>query len=288
MPSRTSSPTLLITSRSELYSPQLSCVSFMKPYASTYITDYINSHNAKEKTGHCDDNLPLSPYNDKSSKKRVLFADAVGLDLVQVRYMTAGRDTPPNLDPKIFSALDISKDKPVVPTLQLDFQQPVSDYCQFRQSLEHNHVCLESVSINDNVVVGTVKVKNMAFHKTVFVRITYDGWVSSENVAAYYVNNGLFNAQGDELASPVDTFSFTHEVPVDKITQRGVEFAVCFRCNEQEFWDNNSNKNYHITVKDGTAPYSKSDFSLKKAFEETNWTEFAIWRDLESDYTPYW
>lgn len=58
----------------------------------------------------------------------------------------------------------------------------------FRQKLETNNVSLENVIVkeNDSIVVGTVKVKNVSFHKEVIVRTTWDDWKSQEDIFCTY------------------------------------------------------------------------------------------------------
>lgn len=259
----------------------LSYLSFMRPYGSCYFNEPIKNYEDSH-----------SPSTEKPSlRKRVSFADSVGLALEHVRHITAGRDTPPDLSAHVFASLNLDDHQPKFPNLQLCFLQPVSDYSRFRQSLEQRNVSLESVSINGNQIIGTVKVKNLAFDKTVLTRLTYNGWITSEDVSAYYVNNGMINAQGNQIASAIDTFSFTHDLSGEKLKQNsGVQFAVCFRCAGQEFWDNNNGKNYCIEADSAPgSPVSQSTTSASPAADQNcNWTQFAIWRDLESDYTPYW
>lgn len=47
---------------------------------------------------------------------------------------------------------------------------------------------LENVIVkeNDSIVVGTVKVKNISFHKEVIVRTTWDDWKSQEDIFCIY------------------------------------------------------------------------------------------------------
>lgn len=49
------------------------------------------------------------------------------------------------------------------------FAQPASDYLAFRGRLDRDNVSLENVIVREaeQVVVGTVKVRNLAFHKEV-------------------------------------------------------------------------------------------------------------------------
>jgi len=49
-------------------------------------------------------------------------------------------------------------------------------------------VSLENVIVreNESIVVGTVKVKNLSFHKEVVVRATWDAWNSQEDIFCNY------------------------------------------------------------------------------------------------------
>ncbi|XP_067928368.1 protein phosphatase 1 regulatory subunit 3B-like [Watersipora subatra] len=280
-------------------SSKLSCVNLMKPYTTACILDYLNDQRAEENASVQMNDLhvssPPTTLNsseqcngmDLPSKKRVSFADSVGLELVHIRHMTAGRDTPPDLDPQIFISLGQSNEKSRTPSLQPVFSQPIANFSQFMQSLERNNVQVESVVVKDSLIIGTVKVKNLAFYKTVFVRVTRDHWRSSYDVSAHFVNNGL--CKPADLSTSTDTFSFTIDIPLNEVAQVGIEFAVCYRCNGQEFWDNNGNKNYCFKLKDDddSSVGCEQPWKLPPA-NQTNWTEFAIWRGLESNHTPYW
>ena len=223
-----------------------------------------------------------------AKEKRVKFADSVGLELVQIRHMTAGRDTPPNLSPSIMAMLRSEPEKLSGPSLSLNFYQPVSDYGIFRQSLEKNFVSLESLSISDNRLIGTIKVKNLAFSKSVFLRITYDDWHSYEDIDAYYVNNGLVCAQGAPFSLSIDTFSFDHEIPYEKLMRPAIHFAVGFRCESHEYWDNNDSKNYTILVHNSSQREYAPTCQRQKSLDDTNWSEYAAWKLTTNDFTPYW
>ncbi|KAF6017714.1 PPP1R3C [Bugula neritina] len=276
-------------------SPSINYPKYIQPYPTSYITDCMSSCKLPKHVDlHEQQSLGVRKSNlsliKESTKKKVSFADSVGLDLVQVRHMTEGRDTPPNLSPNIFRSLEPDNKNSAAPSLALAFQQPASDYTKFTQSVINNSVSLENISLNGNVIVGTVGVKNIAFEKKVVVRFTYDNWLTSEDVPAHYINNGLGHSRDSGRIPAIDTFSFTHEVPTDKLTHHDIQFVVCYHCCGQEFWDNNRSKNYHINVHRDSNNNNSSPFSFSKhpLFHVENWTEFAIWKSLESDYSPYW
>ena len=79
----------------------------------------------------------------------------------------------------------------------------------------------------------------------VLIRSTSDDWATHEDAYCTYVSNGLKTPAVTVL---YDTFSFRVALPPQS---RRLEFCVCFRCGESEFWDSNSGKNY-VLLKKGT------------------------------------
>lgn len=257
-----------------------------------------NLKNLAIDSNHTQNSEETDESPQSKQQKRVKFADSVGLELVQIRHMTAGRDTPPDLDPSIFAFLNVdNEEKPAGPTLTLDFPQPVSNYSFFRETLEGNKVALESISINDCQLVAAVKVKNISFHKKVFLRITYDNWSSFTDVDAYYVNNSLSSALGS-AASATDTFSVSYEIPCNHLGTSPILFAVCFQCNGDEYWDNNRGRNYRILVNGNLpVPGPRQSYLMRMDSSELYYnttgldrspSEFAVWKYLKDDSTPYW
>lgn len=106
-------------------------------------------------------------------------------------------------------------------------------------------------------MVGTVKVKNISFHKEVIVRVTWDDWKSQQDIFCTYNK-----AYGPATCAHVvfDTFSFKITLPP---SSKRLEFCICFRTETQEYWDNNEGKNYTITKRspfyyNALSPYEKN------------------------------
>ncbi|KAI7866973.1 putative phosphatase regulatory subunit-domain-containing protein [Spinellus fusiger] len=107
------------------------------------------------------------------------------------------------------------------------------------------HILLDKkFAVEDNAVIGRVQVRNLAYHKAVFIRYTYDCWQTSTDVEAVYrdatTGQGLY-----------DTFGFS--IPLAHLADRGqvratIDFAVRYHVEGQEFWDNNDGKNYGLQV----------------------------------------
>lgn len=121
----------------------------------------------------------------RKTKKKVVFADDQGLSLTEVRIMSEPSNVPPHWSLQFLAHITQGWVSPI-PTEQwtIDFKQPASDYLDFRRRLDKENVSLENVIVreNDNVVVGTVKVRNLSFNKEVIVRATWDNWKSQEDI----------------------------------------------------------------------------------------------------------
>ncbi|XP_050089212.1 uncharacterized protein LOC126573274 isoform X2 [Anopheles aquasalis] len=178
------------------------------------------------------------------NKKKVVFADDQGGQLTQVRVMREPSYMPPIWSLQFLAHVTQGMISPV-PQEQwvVDFVQPASDYVRFRQKLDERNVSLENVIIKETeqLIVGTVKVKNLSFHKEVILRSSCDNWKTHEDTFCTYsvVGNGAASAY-----LIFDTFSFKLTLPPKS---RRIEFCACFKCDGVEYWDNNDGRNYSLT-----------------------------------------
>ena len=181
---------------------------------------------------------------------------------------------------------DLSKPCGSLAVYSLNFSQPASDYLNFRKRLDHNLISLENVILDRFQITGTVKVKNISYHKNVFIRCSHNNWLSYYDYQAQFVPGDYFNENSsiyssknyslstvfyqnhnntyDPIHKDHDTFRFDFQLPktVDqnnfnhqnKINNNNstasIQFCICYRSglgNEaKEFWDNNDGKNYHV------------------------------------------
>uniref|UniRef100_A0A914Y3G8 CBM21 domain-containing protein n=1 Tax=Panagrolaimus superbus TaxID=310955 RepID=A0A914Y3G8_9BILA len=178
------------------------------------------------------------------SKKKVRFADDCGGALESVRVMTEPSDCPPKINPSVIrryrkaakafaSATEkcnvLSTDEESSDddedelysskkhaSWKIGFTQPASEYVKFRESLEKNKVALENVMLrNDHCkMLGTIKVANISFEKSVFVRFTSDGWKS------YLDRPGTYQSSSSKT---YDTFAFEIDVPMNE-----GDVSICF------------------------------------------------------------
>lgn len=227
------------------------------------------------------------PTWKKRKKKRVVFADSRGLALTAVHVFSEAEDnllselqfhmteiegaaSDLHLVPRegegrqeepTFRTSGLWVNLPLLPRcvlgaedcgshLLLDFVQPAADYLDMRNRLKTQQVCLETCSVQDRMLSGTVQVRNVSFEKSVLVRITYDSWRSYQDVVGLYLNN-IYGCPD------IDTFSFSVLVPEVFEPSNVVEFCIQYQTPDQTFWDNNDGKNYRLVVADakgGPAP----------------------------------
>ncbi|XP_050545433.1 protein phosphatase 1 regulatory subunit 3B-like isoform X2 [Daktulosphaira vitifoliae] len=259
-----------------------------------------------------DENEPTSPTK---SKKKVVFADDRGLSLTQVRLM----NEPSNQPPKLMGIAPYLNQSPSVlqstannpkqsDQWQLRFPQPASSYLDFRKRLDESGVSLENVIVKsqDRRIVGTVKVRNLSYDKEVFVRCTHDKWATFEDTLCTYVQNNTISSNStagsaQNVTAIYDTFSFRLTLPGNATS---MEFAVCYKGGDFEYWDNNDGANYCLInnnqVSQTTSPspmLSPSptliEFEQKSPVpffgdqsRQNSWS--SIWREQKSDtYTTY-
>ena len=134
---------------------------------------------------------------------------------------------------------------------EICFRQPASEYITFRNKLDKNSVSLENIIVreNEHCLIGTIKVKNIAYVKQVTLRITFDHWINHVDVDCTYVEQPGLNSQ-TAVRSLYDTFRFRYELPAkERSRARQIDFCVRYFTDGIEFWDNNDGENYTIKKK---------------------------------------
>lgn len=302
-------PAELILHSPPVYSPLL--------YGPLVVTaPTITSRSVPPRIRPCLSSGSLSLDNDGRQKKKVVFADDRGRPLTQVRVMSEPSNVPPLWSTAYVAGLTggllgISKDQSQeaaqdsTPPWQVTFPQPASDYLAFRRKLDQDNVSLENVIVRESeqCLVGTVKVRNLAYDKEVVVRASSDSWSTHEDVHCTYV---------EQPGSPgplilYDTFRFRLTLPV---ASNIIEFCVRYRTEGKESWDNNEGKNYLVRKKqeprvpttrydstqtakcDGLFKGNETRDGMPQIAEATRlnmrtWSEFASWQHLAND-APYW
>lgn len=120
------------------------------------------------------------------------------------------------------------------------------------QRVYDQQVILEHIFIRNWIVYGTIRVTNRAFDKQVVVRYTFDRWKTVWNVKGSY---GRYYPE-----SNTDVFYFKLIVPKEKCLS--VAFAIGYRANREEFWDNNHSENYTLQI-DGCGEELARDYQAR-------------------------
>ncbi|KAL0182301.1 hypothetical protein M9458_021676 [Cirrhinus mrigala] len=247
----------LRTSPPNVSSPELQ-LSRLSPPSPTY------SLSSSSSTSSLSSGSPGTPRK----KKRVVFADAKGLSLTSVRLFTTDpseTETEDALQPE-------EHVKPRTPMqsmtlrLKLGFPLPVPD----RASLKENYVQLESCGLTEKAFSGTVRVCNIKYDKTVFIRITFDSWRSHKDIPCTYVRE-----QNGSLET--ELFSFNVPLPSDLDPKEHVEFFIVFRPgNTMQCVDNNRGKNYCILV-ENVAPEPRPVTTNRRTFAIPSPQRYSAW-----------
>ena len=196
-----------------------------------------------------------TPPGTPHRKKAVRFADALGLDLESVRHIL-NLEEPPEVPKSAMKDLVVGLEEENrtdgVKYLSALFSQPGVDP-NFLRRVQEGKVVLENCIVDDKdmTISGTIRVANVAYHKLVVVRYTTNGWLSSEDVVASYVQNSN--------DGPTDRFSFTVNVPKYFAVGQRLEFALMYAAGGATYWDNNYGKNYVIECYARAMPISESD-----------------------------
>ena len=97
-------------------------------------------------------------------------------------------------------------------------------------------------SKHENAVLGTVRVQNIAYKKSVSTRYTLDNWKTHADLKAAWEKS-----IGDGEPPETDQFSFKIPLPSPKWSGF-VQFAIRYRVAGHKYWDNNYKKNYEIEI----------------------------------------
>ncbi|XDV54018.1 hypothetical protein PO909_022397 [Leuciscus waleckii] len=220
----------------------------------------------------------LSSYSPGSGtlrkKKRVVFADAKGLALSTVRIFTADpseteTEDAPQPEERVMARAPIQSMRL---RLKLGFPQPVVD----RASLKENFVQLESCSVTERVLSGTVRVRNFKCDKTVFIRITFDSWRSHNDIACTYVRE-------QHTALETKLFAFNVSLPSELDQKDRLEFVVAFQPSNSNLVliDNNKGKNYQIYL-ENVASEPRLVMPSKRNFVIPSPQRLSVWPGVRS------
>ncbi|XP_030625689.1 protein phosphatase 1 regulatory subunit 3G [Chanos chanos] len=203
--------------------------------------------------------LPAYPeqaslFNEISQncRKRVKFADALGLNLASVKHFSTTEDPeipstvlnrlksfPPQQDREFLSDLCGSfKSTLTMNRLIPTFKMPVESR-DFETRVKQYYIALENITITEFDVRGQIRALILgSTKKEVGVRYTFNEWLSFVDAQAIPLPSED-NVVGER-------FSFTMYTPPFLDPNAYVHFAVYSRTDDCEFWDNNEGKNYSL------------------------------------------
>ncbi|XP_067355970.1 protein phosphatase 1 regulatory subunit 3A isoform X2 [Channa argus] len=206
-----------------------------------------------------DDSEPEPPL---CGSRRVSFADAKGLSLVQVKEFETWDE--PKLPGYDFSEIEGKCTDKYFLSLHT-FSLPLSTDELFIK-VQDQKVELETIKLlpGTTTIKGVIRVLNISFSKTVFVRTTLDGWCSHFDLLAEYIPGS-----SDGL---MDSFSFKVTL-VPPFGEQGARVDFCLRYETPvgTFWANNNNRNYvlfcHRGMKDQKEKPQKENVNKKSCLK---------------------
>jgi len=139
-----------------------------------------------------------------------------------------------------------------------------------------NVMGLESIELVDgSILKGTIQVKNLAYHKLVFIRYTLDNWNTSKETPAVYTS-AVTNGTAFYSDVGLDLFTFTIDmtsqfnafnnslVPHFADHPINMSFAIRYEVNHCTYWDNNNNNNFQLEFVQ--LPLSEPSVTRKKCY----------------------
>lgn len=99
------------------------------------------------------------------------------------------------------------------------------------------------LSSDNKKLMGAVAARNIAFHKVVVSRFTFDYWKTTSEVVADYDND----VRRKQPSEGYDKFLFSIRLEDQaNLEKKTLFFCVRYNVNGQEFWDNNNSFNYQV------------------------------------------
>ncbi|MBN3308026.1 PP13G phosphatase, partial [Amia calva] len=219
------------------------------------------------------DQASLFSEISQSCRKRVQFADALGFSLASVRHFSAAEE--PHIPSNVFSRLQSfppGQDRELLGDLCDQFKVSLTLNClvpTFKQPVDVESkvsrlkVSLESVTVTHLDIRGLARVLKLGCRREVGVRYTFNDWLSFVDAQAVPVpaeDKTTITTTGTAAASAQDEqFAFTMYTPPLLDPRPSVHFAVYYKTDIGEFWDNNDGHNYTLRSQ-CTAPYQTAAF----------------------------
>ncbi|XP_078805406.1 protein phosphatase 1 regulatory subunit 3A isoform X2 [Oryzias latipes] len=204
----------------------------------------------------------LEPDVPLCGSRRVSFADAKGLSLVEVKeFDTWEVSKLPGQDASGATAID-GEEYYLSP---LTFSLTLSSEEVFAKVLEQK-IELETIDFlpGTTILKGVIRVLNISYSKAVFIRTTLDQWATHFDLLAEYIPGSSDGV--------TDCFSFRLTV-VPWFREQGarVEFCLRYETPEGTFWANNNARNYvllcHRRIREDANTQQKENLNVKSCLK---------------------
>lgn len=192
-----------------------------------------------------------------SGRIGVRFVDSLGMDLENVKVFRSGEDpfVPEHVLFRLLMNAELAANKSLeisLPYLKPVFPEQPGDCSNFLERLCNQQVCLERILCYEPGIIGIVQVVNLAFEKEVIARYSFTNWKSCAEIKACWVANKYLEGRS------CDSFRFHLPVPPFILHPGAVlEFAVCYKVQGTQFWDNNEGQNYKLVCQSYKIPVPK-------------------------------
>ncbi|XP_029371941.1 protein phosphatase 1 regulatory subunit 3C-B [Echeneis naucrates] len=187
--------------------------------------------------------------NSGGNKKRVVFADAMGLALTAVRLFTPEPTSNSSTLLMTPSSAQLQGQQSPSKNIQrykfrLGFPQPAVDFKAFLAHLREMRVQLESCNITDQSLRGKVWVFHGSAENAVHLRVTFDSWKSHHDIPCTFLQQ--LHYRGSDMG----LFAFDLSLPQNIDPKERIEFCVSFRSGPgaTPHWDNNKGQNYRVCM----------------------------------------
>ncbi|TRY66868.1 hypothetical protein DNTS_033034 [Danionella cerebrum] len=177
------------------------------------------------------------------TNRRVSFADSLGAELVDVRLFV-----PFDSDDEDESRWEEEEAKYRrayrEPTYRLWPEFQVLTGAELSLAVHSNKLEVESLAPVPDEPLSfevVVRVLNISFHKSVYVRATMDGWISHFDYPTEYIQ-GSNDGETDKFSVKL---SFAQPYLFNGAR---IDFVVRYETSDGEFWANNSGRNYSVSL----------------------------------------
>ena len=179
--------------------------------------------------------------------KIVRFADNEGHELCEIFHVSCsnacqGKQKSKRTHSRKHCSLKFEPGK--ITTRQIPSQLPCERYQlrkldSLQERVDKTFVSLENIVKTEKGIIGIAAVKNIAYSKDVSVAYSFDEWTTAFSVQA------SFHRQDE--SRDIDYFFFIVSKRAECLDSNWkLEFAICYKVLQEEFWDNNDGHNYQV------------------------------------------